>query len=713
DQLASGLTSPLISKVITPAAMMPSPADLRALSTFAPQLLDAGSYRALEPRLTDEGVDQALKAMRRTLMSPQSVAMADWFRSDPLGARATALKPLEAMGKSMNYRMSIRDGHFFSEDLSTAMLILETPVRITDHAGSAELIAFIRGRLDLLPSGLKHSIIAGHLHTLSNQRVIRRDINWTGTLATIFFVALFLLCFRDARSVIIFVIPPLGILMGLAAVALSGMQIAAVALGMGSVLAGIAIDYGIHAYVALSFPETVRTRWEAVRLIRSPLILSTLTTITPLACLLFSTIPGYRQLGLLASCTLVFSLILALRAMPLFFPETVRPAPPKPAADRPVRRRLSAPRAMGLYLALLAGGLLAASGLRMDFDFTRLDGTEQDILSDEQSFFQRWGTGQGSMDMLAVWDADPEKARQANDLLYERMRTGPGATTSLLSLAAVWPSEKTRREHAALWLDFWSQQAAPLRERVARLSPAYGFSTNAFDPFFQSLREGTDPALFAPGNKLMATLDEQFTRSDDGRFMILSFSADNPALAEALRAKQEVPAEYLYVSRGALQQEFSTFIIRDLSRQALIGLTSMGLLVLLMVRKLRAILLIGIPPVTGVVGMMAGFRLLGQPLTPVSILTALMLVGICIDYGVFMLEAWQRGSRDTILRGLNMAWLTTAGGAALLLVAQHPVLYTTGLTLSIGVTCGYASARWVVWPIAEVLRVPSRKKEGA
>ncbi len=82
------------------------------------------------------------------------------------------------------------------------------------------------------------------------------------------------------------------------------------------------------------------------------------------------------------------------------------------------------------------------------------------------------------------------------------------------------------------------------------------------------------------------------------------------------------------------------------------------------------------------------------------------MVGICFDYGVFMLEAWKRNARTEIGHGVYLAWITTAGGAALLLVARHPVLHAMGLALAVGVTCGYAAARWVIWPAARMLRVP-------
>lgn len=704
DRLAGDLRSPLVTRVVTPSNAMPAPADVQALSAVAPQLLDAAAYRQLEERITDAGVSNALKGIRRTLMNPQSMVLSEWFRQDPLGIRAGALKPLEALGNATGHRVAISDGHFFSEDGQAALVILETPVKITDHAGCEALIGFLRERLARLPPGLEHSIVAGHLHTLSNQRILQRDLQWTSTLETLFFGTVFLLCFRDLRAILVFVIPPLGILVGIAVAGFPGTPLAAVVLGMAGMLAGIAIDCGIHVYVALSNPGAGLTRQEILRRMRHPLLLSALTNTAPLACLLLSTIPGYRQLGLIASCTLLGSLFLALRGLPLFFSGHAVPVPrvsPEP------RRHLLPPRAiLAIYAAALAGGLFAATRLSVNLDFAKLDGTEPEILEREQAFFQRWSKGQGNLGLLAVWSADPEQARRANDLLYERQQRAPGEASSVASLAAIWPSEQTRRERVALWQDFWARNAAPLRERVNRIAPTLGFAPAAFEPFFQSLAQGTDVAEFPSDNPLLTGLASQFTRREDGNFMLLSYFPDDPATAATLGAVTGLPASHACVSRRALQQTFSASVTRDLTRQALLGVTVMALLIALMVRNWRAVILVCLPPVSGVTGMLTGLSLAGVPLTPITLLSTLLLIGISIDYGVFMLEAWQWDTRATIGRSLTLGWMTAAGGAALLMVARHPVLFATGLAISTGVTCSYASARWVAWPLAQWLKVP-------
>jgi len=708
DRLAAELPSPHVSRIVTPAETMPTPEEMRELVKYAPQLLGPDTYSALEERIGEAGIDQSLAAIRRMMMSPHSIPMTEWIRQDPLGVRATALQPLETLGKATGFRLSVVDGHFFADDQRAAMLILETPVRVTDHAGSVRLMDHIRACLDRLPAGLTGSIIAAHRHTLSNQRILRRDIGWTGILATLFFGGLLWIHYRDLRSAIIFAIPLLGILMGLGVVGLTGMRLAAVVLGMGSVLVGISIDYGIHVFVALKHPEADRSREEAIRLIRPTLWLSALTTLVPVLVLSFSAIPGYRQLGLLAGSSLFFSLLLAMRVLPAFFPQNLKAAPVRPVPASRARAH-SPKRTLAIYGGCLLMAIAAAAGIRVDFDLARLNGAEADVLRDEEAFFDRWGAGPVGMGIVATWDEDPEIARQSNDAIYRQVSAMDDLSGALVSLSPAIPSEKTRRANAALWTGFWERHGDAVREKLDRLAPEHGYAERAFDPFFETLFDGLDPAHFPATNRLLATLAQPFAHAAEDRYVLLSFYPDRPAANQSLETLHDLPAAHALVSRRGLQGAFSAAVLRDLVRQLSVALVLVAILIAALVRRPVSIVLVAMPPLAGVIGMLAGLRLAGQPLTPVTLLAGFLVAGICFDYGLFMLEAWRRRARDEIGRGVHLAWLTTAGGASLLLVARHPVLFSTGLALALGITCGYLAARWGLPSAAQLLRIPSTR----
>jgi predicted RND superfamily exporter protein len=54
---------------------------------------------------------------------------------------------------------------------------------------------------------------------------------------------------------------------------------------------------------------------------------------------------------------------------------------------------------------------------------------------------------------------------------------------------------------------------------------------------------------------------------------------------------------------------------------------------------------------------------------------------------------------------VHLSALTTIVGAGVLLLARHPALFTIGVTLTIGVVCGYFSALLVIPALARIWRL--------
>jgi predicted exporter len=88
--------------------------------------------------------------------------------------------------------------------------------------------------------------------------------------------------------------------------------------------------------------------------------------------------------------------------------------------------------------------------------------------------------------------------------------------------------------------------------------------------------------------------------------------------------------------------------------------------------------------------------LLGMPLTAASIVAAMVVVGLCIDYGIFMVHAGLQRLQCGTSLSVTLSALTTLVGAGSLLLARHPVMYAIGITLVFGVASGYVCAVCVV-----------------
>ena len=139
DQLAASLQPPLFSKVTTGfsvANMMDG-----FFLNYGPQLLTEKDLSAVDGRINADSVSERMKRIYIQSMKPESVFMLPMLRSDPLGINLLLMDKLKALPASMGYDVSVEDGHFISSDGRHAMLIIQTPVKMTDGPNSKRLLA--------------------------------------------------------------------------------------------------------------------------------------------------------------------------------------------------------------------------------------------------------------------------------------------------------------------------------------------------------------------------------------------------------------------------------------------------------------------------------------------------------------------------------------------------------------------------------------------
>ena len=213
DDLAASLQPPLFTSVITGVSMADAMEEFSVLQ-YAPQILGEEDLVAIDRQLTPKAVSEKMQAIYLQSLRPESVFMTSLSRTDPLSIKTRLLGKLRALPASMGFDVAIEEGHFISRDSHHAMLIIQTPVKMMDGQRSKELVQALEEHIKKLPGYVSADVIGGHLHTVSNERVIQRDIAVASIIATVAFLLLFLLVFRDARAMFVFIFPLIAVIWG-------------------------------------------------------------------------------------------------------------------------------------------------------------------------------------------------------------------------------------------------------------------------------------------------------------------------------------------------------------------------------------------------------------------------------------------------------------------------------------------------------------------
>ncbi len=689
DQLENSLKPPLITDVISGVSKADLMQEMHSFMRYVPQLLSEQELSKIAKQITSEGVKTSLSRDYQQLLTPGSGFVTPFIRSDPLGIKIGFLSNIQKLSSSLGYKVQIKDGYFISQDGRNAMLILKTPVRLTDGFGSKNLIEYLHKQLESLPEFISADIIAGHIHTISNEDVMKKDIRLTLTIVSVAFLLLFLFVFRDIRAVLIFIIPLISVLVSINLSAIILGKLSYFIIGMGAVVAGIAVDYGIHVYLAV---RTGDGRADAVKKIIKPVIIAALTTISVFTAFFFSSVQGYHQLALFSIISIILCLVCALFILPhLLTGKSYKNLPVMFRKTSSLHSQTSDRICIACWGAIIIAAIVLSRQVEFNSDISQLDGSKQDVIQTEQEFHNVWG-GADKPAILVVSGKNLEETLQRNERIYAE-----AVNMEFTSFSKLWLSNQTRTANSARWNKFWKQgRELKLRELLQEHGQDYHFSNDAFSPFFKHLYTDEVIENMPEGLTFFNRLKERFILKKADGYQVLSFFPDKDQYIKALSAISSRYPKTFLVSVNT----FSRMLSQSVSSEVIFlsGITALLILALtcLLLRNIRLTLLALIPVITGILLILGIMPAIGLSLNAPCVIAGIIVIGLCIDYGIFMVYTCRYNLKTGTRMAVSLSALTTIIGAGALLFAMHPVLFSIGITLVIGVTGGYISALLVI-----------------
>lgn len=696
DRLAEELAElPLVDTVTVRPPVENILRDITGFSRYAPQLIARADYPEVEKRLTAEAVNQSINGMFTQLLSPGGGFALPFFQNDPLGFSTPQLRALQGLAEAGGYKVNVDQGYLLSEDGEHALIILESPVPITAGTQAKELLDSLDEALKTHGSAFSTRIVSGHRHAVSNEDIIRRDVKWACLIAGTGFFLLFFIGWRDPRAGIIFIIPFLAVLLAINVTSLLLGALSYFILGMAGVVTGISIDYGIHVYVAQKQGGS-----SAVVKIFKPVTVGALTTVSVFASFFFSSVSGYAELACFSILSILLSLLFAL----YIIPQVVKPG------GLPFRNTLKNRGPLGLksrwgiltvWVACLVTGLTLIPGLKLDTDIRSFDGSAQSVFDDEAAFQAIW-SDEVPPAFLVVEGADFDQAfteytrisRRAEDILAEG---------ELKTLAGVWRPRSERIANLDNWKVFWTaERREALRNHLAAARQKFGFADDVFSPFLNWLDtppevEESGTREFPPALSPFKPLLERFVIQTDEKIIFLAYfpdAAENLNRLASLCGENE--DDCFLVSRNMLALSMSRAIQSEIVKLSVIAVGLIIALLFALLHRPSQVILASIPVFTALICMFGMLRLCGVSLNAASIIAGMVVVGLSIDYGVFMLYEHRGKDDGGLFTAVTLSALTTVTGSGALLFATHPVMRSIAVALSSGVAVGYIAAVLVI-----------------
>lgn len=729
DLLAGSLDKNLFPEVTVGISEAKFAGDMDVMFRNLPEMISGKELSQIDSWINQERISQKLHDAYLQLLKPQGMLLGSMFRSDPLGMRMLVLEKLKSLSSSTGYNVEIKDGHFVGRDGRHAMLIAKSAVSVTDSAGSKKLLASLKKSLETLPGYIRADIICGHTHTVSNEKLIKRDIVFISIIAAVAMLLLYGLVIRDVSAVTIFMIPVVSILFSIVLSYLLLGKLSYWVIGLGSTVAGIATDYGTHVYFAAqgkSDPSPF------VKHVIKPVSFGALATIAIFIAFFFSGIKGYNQLAVVSIISIILSTLISIFVLPHLM---LKPDGKASFADRIAEKLESGNLSSGLSVLFWIFFTLALSYFAVHVEFERdirnIDGTEKEIINAEERFHKTWG-GEKTLAVLVVNSKDYEGALEMNERIYRDAVQAIG-TDNFTSISALWPSAMTKRENIEQWKNFWTEQRKQrLRDLLLQEGKKYNFSERAFDPFFASLEVADEknppsPHFNKGGDKTLTplyrgeaspplkkgdvggfsdkpdfSLFERFIQKTNDGYRLVSFFPDTKEYVDSINEiSRRYPGTYL-VSASVLSSTLSEVVSADLKLMTWIAAISVIVMTYLCFFNIRETLIALVPPLTSIVWLFGLMSLLGLSINAANMIAGVLVIGLNSDYGIFMTFRNRKEMNTGTIMAITLCTVTTLIGAGVLIFAKHPALSSVGNTMVIGLGAGFFSSVMVVPKLCEL-----------
>lgn len=684
-----------------------------------PILFSADELRSeVAPLITPTSLESTFEKLSRRLLDFDAIGQAGLITRDPLGLRDLKLAALATLAPSQ--KAKIHKGKLLSSDGRHAMVLAYPAGSGTDTAFArklAELMHQVSVTLNSANSDANNRVtltpVGAYRAALDNETIVRRDVNKAVILATLGIAALLLVSFPRPLIGLLALLPALvGTTVAFFVFSLIRPSISVMALGFGGAIISITVDHGI-AYLLFMDRQVETCGRDASREVWAVGLLAMLTTVGAFTVLSFSGFRIFEQLGLFTAMGIAFSFLFVHTLFPRIF-SSLPPAGTK--RNLPLQRWADSLAGFGvkggLSALVIALGLIYWAKPQFNIDLSAMNSISESSRAAETLFTSVWGDVFSKIYVMTEANSAAGLQKKADQVLSEiESASTVGQIEATFASSSVFPGPVRRRSNLEAWRNFWTpSKIADLRAAMTSAALKNGFTVQAVEPFLQSLETSPRDDAMAPEN---VSIGEPYRN-----VLGITHSAHDGIWRQitGMKAGPAYGGEKLYSRFSALGKVFDARLFSEkmgrllfttFSRMLVIIGISVIVLLILFFADLQLTLICLLPLTFAFICTLGTLKILGRGLDIPSLMLAIIILGMGIDYTLFIVRAYQRYQRSTdpnfslIRMSVFMAAVSTLIGFGVLATARHNLLQSAGITSFLGVGYSMLGAFLILPPIME------------
>ncbi len=684
-----------------------------------PVFLSESDYKKIDTLIEPDKLKETLENDLKLLNSPTAFVVKNIIANDPTGISFLALKKLQQLQVDDNFELY--DNHIITKDGKTLMIFI-TPAHAAGNTGAnKELFEIIDQSIDSLAANYPHvqtSYFGGSLVSEGNAAQLRKDTGLTLTITILFLIFFIGYFFRKKRAPFLILVPVVyGVSFALACIYFVKGSISVIALGTGSIVLGIAVNYSLHVF---NHARHAKSILQTIKDLAAPLTIGSFTTIAGFFALRYAASDMLKDFGLFAGFSLIGAALCSLIFLPHFIGIPEKETEHKNnIIDKIASVRFESNKwAVWIILILSVVFFFYAQKVQFEPDMTQLNFMSSEIKQAEQKMNDISGAALRSLYVVSEGNTLDEALRKSERLQndFEELKTQK-LITSAAGISTLFLSDSLQAARIRQWNEYWqSAKKQKMLQSLSKQASALGFSNNAIQNFSHFLNKNyTTVDKQSLENIRVNYLDDFITERKNNVTVVnvLKIPEENrQKVIETLEKKDGAVA----LDRQYLTQRLTRMVNDDFNRIAWIVSILVAVVLLITFGRIELMLMAFIPMLLSWIWILGIMAMAGIKFNIVNIIVSTLIFGLGDDYSLFVMDGlineYKTGKKNlaSYKSSILLSAITTIAGLGVLIFAKHPALKSIAFISVTGILCVVLMAQILI-PFFFSLVIKNRVKK--
>ena len=671
-----------------------------AVSQRLPIYLTEKDYKTIDTLITPAKIKESLQYDYRTLSSPTGFVLKSIISNDPTGISFIGLKKLQQLQYDKNFELY--DSYVMTKDHKNLLLFI-TPAYPSNNTVKNQLLF---DGIDHITDSLSHkvfkSVTASYFGAAAvfagNALQMRRDTYLTQGITVLVLVVFLGLYFRKKSAPVIILVPVLfGSLFSLTAIYFIKGSISVIALGTGSVVLGIAVNYSLHVFNHYRHTKSVE---QVIKDLALPLTVGSFTTIGGFFCLEFVESEMLKDLGLFAAFSLIGASLCSLVFLPQFISTKKEQEHHQVITFSWIDKIASYNPE---YNKFIVAGIIAltfvfgytANQVRFEFDMSNMNYLSP-RLDAAQNKLNRINKYALQSTYLVTEGKTLNQALINNEKISDEIENLKEKNIVLRysGVSSFIISGSLQKARIARWKAYWTPgKKQQLLATLITEGTALGFKPSAFDRFRLLLDKNFTTTDDKDITEIRKSFLDDFIIEKPGHSTIVTLIQTTPQYKSTVYNIFDKNPDVTVIDKQYLTNKLVQIINSDFTSIAVMSSLLVFVVLWLTYGRIELTLVSFIPMFVSWIWILGLMGIFGISFNIVNIIISALIFGLGDDYSLYimdgLLQEYKTGKKvlSSYKTSIFLSAITTITGLGVLIFAKHPALKSIAFISIIGICC--------------------------